>query len=54
MKLPDDLKMICEDLKLCGRREYSVLIRLRHKYATIQKNAKKAVDDEEAAKARAL
>ena len=54
MKVPDDLKMICDDLKLCGRREFSVLIRLRHKYTVLQRSAKKAADEAEAAERRAL
>ena len=52
LKPPDDLQTICDDLKLCGRREFAVLIRLRHKYLMIQQRAKKAVEDEEAAKAK--
>lgn len=32
IKLPKDLDSICEDLKTCGRREFSELLKVRHKY----------------------
>jgi hypothetical protein len=32
LKPPKDLKFICEDLKTCGRREFSELLKLRYKY----------------------
>ena len=30
--MPKDLDSICEDLKTCGRREFSELLKIRHKY----------------------
>jgi len=35
MKTPDDFQAICDDLKVGGRREMGLLIKLRHKYQTI-------------------
>lgn len=35
MKVPDDMQIICDDLKVCGRREMGILIKLRHKYQSI-------------------
>lgn len=32
MKQPKDLEIICEDIKVCGRREYSDLLKLRLVY----------------------
>jgi hypothetical protein len=32
LKPPKDLKFICEDLKTCGRREFSELLKLRYKF----------------------
>mmetsp|Transcript_46789 Transcript_46789/g.61895 ORF Transcript_46789/g.61895 Transcript_46789/m.61895 type:complete len:360 (+) Transcript_46789:884-1963(+) len=49
MKLPVDLQAICDDLKVCGRREMGILIRLRHKYqAVLEKKAKEVADAEKA------
>lgn len=46
MKTPTDLQAMCDDLKLCGRREYSHLIRLRHKYqATVKQIERDATRD---------
>ena len=43
------MQTICDDLKVCGRREMAILIKLRHKYQNIcQKIAKQAADDEAA------
>jgi hypothetical protein len=42
MKPPTDLQMICDDLKLAGRREFSHMLRLRHKYVGVVK--KEAAD----------
>jgi len=42
-KPPTDLDIICQDLKVCGRREFSILLKLRYKYnVTIDKAAKEA------------
>ena len=46
MKIPVDLQLICDDLKVCGRREMSILIKLRHKYQEVIKKQNKAVTDE--------
>jgi len=32
LKTPKDLQAICEDLKVCGRKEFSDLLKLRYKY----------------------
>jgi hypothetical protein len=32
IKLPSDLDAICGDIRVCGRREYSELLKLRFKY----------------------
>lgn len=32
LRLPNDLDIMCEDLKTCGRREFSDLLKVRHKY----------------------
>jgi len=53
MKVPDDMQIICDDLKLCGRREMGILIRLRHKYQMITAKQAKAAADEVAAKKKA-
>ena len=42
MKPPSDLDTICDDLKVCGKRELYNLLKVRHKYQTIMK--KEAVD----------
>jgi AdoMet-dependent rRNA methyltransferase SPB1 len=34
LRLPKDLELMCEDLKTCGRREFSELLKIRHKYNT--------------------
>ena len=49
MKLPIDLQQICDDLKVCGRREMGILIRLRHKYHSVLEKQAKVLADEEAA-----
>lgn len=49
MKTPDDLQIICDDLKVCGRREMGLLIKMRHKYQQITEKIVKAAADEEAA-----
>lgn len=49
MKPPNDLQDMCNDLKVCGRREMSHLIRLRHKFhGILSKNAAKLHQEEEA------
>ena len=50
MKPPGDLQLICDDLKVGGRREYGLLIRMRHKYQMILSKAVKAQADSEKAK----
>ena len=51
--MPGDLQIICDDLKVCGRREMGLLIRLRHKYQMLLGRAQKALADEESAKIKA-
>ena len=47
MKPPTDLQDMCADLKVLGRREFSHLIRLRHKYVSITESEIKAKEKEE-------
>ena len=54
MKPPSDLAQICDDLKVCGRREFGLLIRMRHKFQMILARAVKAQADSEAAKRKEL
>ena len=54
MKAPLDFQAICDDLKVCGRREYGLLIRMRHKYQEIIKQAAKKVNDAEKARLKEL
>lgn len=53
LKPPSDLESFCEDLKCCGRRELSELLKLRYKYNVAtdrvkksEKDAKKALEPE--------
>ena len=32
IRKPADLELICEDLKICGRKEFSDLLKMRHSY----------------------
>ena len=43
IKAPSDLKDICMDLKCCGRREMSELLKLKYKYSL----SKMSKDDDE-------
>ena len=54
MKVPADMQQICDDLKVCGRREMGILIKLRHKFQAILANAAKAASDKEKARLKAL
>ena len=54
MKAPVDFLQICDDLKVCGRREFGLLIRMRHKFQMILARAVKAQADSEAAKRKEL
>lgn len=49
LKPPKELKLICDDIKLCGRKEFSDLLKLKYKYTTEKERKKK--DDKDAAKA---
>jgi len=53
LKPPSDLESMCLDLKCCGRRELSELLKLRYKYNVVidrarksEKEAKKALETE--------
>jgi hypothetical protein len=53
LKPPSDLEEMCKDLKTCGRRELSDLLKLRYKYNVkvererkSEKEAKKALEPE--------
>jgi hypothetical protein len=50
LKPPSDLEQICEDLKCCGRREFSELLKLRYKYNVAIDRARKS--EKEAKKAQ--
>lgn len=48
LKVPADLGMIIDDLKVCGRSDLSKLLTLRHKYlAQIKKQNEPAINDAE-------
>ena len=53
MKVPSDLQEMCDDIKVLGRREFSHLIRLRHKYVTTVKKEAKDKEQEEREKNKA-
>jgi len=42
MKPPVDFAQICDDLKVCGRREFGILIKMRHKFQNLLAKAAKA------------
>lgn len=41
VKLPKDIDTMCEDLKICGRKEFSDLLKLRHRYIADIENRNK-------------
>lgn len=45
LKVPSDLKEMCEDLKVCGRREFQELLKLRYKYQVAVERKKAAIKD---------
>jgi len=47
MRPPSDLDTICEDLKVCGKRELYNLLKLRHKFQVIAKGKAKDARDVE-------
>jgi len=47
IKAPKDLDTICQDLKVCGRREFSDLLKLRYKYNVENDRKKKALKAQE-------
>ena len=47
VKLPSDLDQICEDLKVCGRREFSELLKLKYKYSLSKLPVEEKKDVEE-------
>jgi len=46
IKLPKELDIICDDLKLCGRKEFSDLLKVRYQY-NVEKG-RKAKEEKEA------
>lgn len=56
MAPPEDLDLICQDLKVCGRRELFSLLKFRHKYQRLvdhdRKTAKAEADKRAAAEAK--
>ena len=54
MKPPTDLQQVCDDLKVCGKRELYNLLKLRHKYQVLLgKEAKERKDEERKARLEA-
>ena len=45
LKAPSDLEFICQDLKVCGRREFQELLKLRYKYVVSIERKKQAIKD---------
>ena len=45
LKAPSDLTFMCEDLKVCGRREFQELLKLRYKYQVSLERKKMAIKD---------
>lgn len=45
LKCPSDLKIIVEDLKVAGRREYSVLLKLKYAHDLDIQNKRRAIND---------
>ena len=54
MKPPSDLDTILEDIKVLGRREFSHLLRLRHKYQLMLTREQHAKDKQAREEAKAL
>ena len=44
-KLPSDLEEMCKDIKVCGRRELSELLKIRYKYNNILEAEAKAIKE---------
>ena len=47
LKPPSDLALMCEDLKVCGKRELYNLLRMRHKYQVMMDKQVKEKKEEE-------
>jgi len=52
LKPPTDLELVVQDIKVLGRREFSHLLRLRHKYQLMNKRNNQAIEQKEKAAAR--
>ena len=46
MTPPEELEIICADLKVCGRRELFGLLKFRHKYQRLIDQDKKKIKSE--------
>lgn len=44
IKLADDFALICDDIKVCGRREYAMLLKVRHKYQDRRDKEQQEID----------
>jgi hypothetical protein len=47
VKPPEDIEVICQDLKVCGRRELFGLLKFRHKYQRLQDIDRKKLKSEQ-------
>lgn len=54
LKLPSDFEGICSDIKVCGRRELSELLKLRLKYLNRIENANRSENERKRAEALSL
>lgn len=54
LKVPKDIEVICEDIKCCGRRELSELLKLRLRYVNAIQDANRAANEKKKEEADAL
>lgn len=44
IKIADDFALICDDVKVCGRREFAMLLKVRHKYQDRRDKEQQVID----------